>query len=175
MLDGGPQHSAPHVAMIGNVALLQHRQTVTHRQRSQPAVMPRRCRQARRRGHRTEKGLGVNHRSGGPRMADDVLHVRARVHPRSRHLHDALVEREDELTCWQADESTMGAISVTCVKSYQQIMIRKDRCKGGITQVGMCERVDPCEGGTEVVIGYADRTYRVAHDSMNVAKGSRLS
>jgi polyhydroxybutyrate depolymerase len=85
-----------------------------------------------------------------------------------------VIGTEDELNCAQSEDgSGKGAIGVTCVKDYQSIMVAKNMCTGQSkpTVDGVCESVDQCAGGTEVVI-CSPNVGHVAYSTMdmNVAK-----
>lgn len=85
-----------------------------------------------------------------------------------------VIGTQDELNCAQSEDgSGKGAIGVTCVKDYERIMVAKNMCKGQPkpTVNGVCESVDQCSGGTEVVI-CSPKVGHVAYSTkdMNVAK-----
>jgi len=85
-----------------------------------------------------------------------------------------VIGTQDELNCSQSEDgSGKGAIGVTCVKDYQRIMVKKDGCTGQPkpTVNSVCESVDQCAGGTEVVI-CSPNVGHVAYSTkdMNVAK-----
>lgn len=68
--------------------------------------------------------------------------------------HILFLGRNDFAGCWEGTYQALGPNQVACAKEVQRVLRSKYACKGDIrmTHDGLCETVDQCAQGSEVVI-----------------------